>query len=468
MNKRLLVYRYILSDALAAVIVWILFMAFRKTVNDGQVFSNLMISVPNYDFFTTLFLFPVSCLLVHYLSGYYVNPIKESKFTEFFTTFFASLIISFSVFFVLIIDDVVVSYVYYYYSLLVLFGLTFVITLLFRGAVGTRIRQNFRDKKMTIHTLLVGAGQNAKKISEDITRNSIYNTVIGFVKTDKSISQLSEEKIVGDVKNIHEIIIKHSAKQVIIALDDADENKLFGIINELFSYDVEILFTPRLYEILTGSRVHIHKYGINPLVSVSQPSMTDWEQSVKRFADIVLSTLSLIILSPLLLYFAIAIKIDSKGAVFYAQERIGYHGKRFKIYKLRSMRADSENGSPQLSSANDDRITRVGRILRKYRLDEIPQFWNIIKGDMSIVGPRPERQFFIDKIIQKAPYYCLLYKIRPGLTSWGPIKIGYSDSLEKMIERLNYDIVYMENMSLINDIKIVLFTFKIVFTGKGI
>lgn len=468
MNKRLLVYKYISFDALAAVIVWILFMVFRKTVNDGQVFSSLMISVPNYDFFTSLFLFPVSCLLVHYLSGYYVNPIKESTFTEFFTTFFASLIISISVFFVLIIDDEVVSYVYYYYSLFLLFGLTFVITLMFRSAVGARIRQNFREKKMTIHTLLIGTGQNARKIGEEITRNSIYDSIVGFVRTDKSPSQLPEEKIVGDVKNIHEIIMEYSVKQVIIALDDADESKLFGIINELFNYNVEIQFTPRLYEILTGSRVNIHKYGINPLVSVSQPSMADWEQSVKRCADIVLSTLSLIILSPLLLYFAIAIKMDSKGRILYTQERIGYHGRRFRIYKLRTMCADSENGIPKLSSANDDRVTLVGRVLRKYRLDEIPQFWNIIKGEMSIVGPRPERQFFIDQIMQKAPYYYLLYKIRPGLTSWGPIKIGYSDTLEKMIERLNYDIVYMENMSLINDLKIVLFTFKIVFTGKGV
>ncbi len=468
MNKRLLAYKYIFSDVLAAVIVWGLFMVFRKTVNDGQVFKNVIISVPNYDFFTTLFLFPVFCLLIHYLSGYYVNPIKESKFTEFFTTLFASLIISFSVFFILIIDDEVISYVYYYYSLLMLFGLTFVTTLIFRGMVGARIRQKFRDKSMTLHTLIVGSGQNARKISEEITRNSIYNTIVGFVKIDQSPSPLPEEKILGDVKNIHEIIIQHNIKQVVIALDNADEAKIFGIINELFQYNVEIQFTPRLYEILTGSRVHIHKYGINPLVSVSQPSMADWERCVKRFSDVTLSVFSLILLSPLLLYFAIAIKADSKGKIFYTQKRVGYHGKRFRIFKLRTMRTDSENGSPKLSSANDDRITKVGQILRKYRLDEIPQFWNIIKGDMSIVGPRPERQFFIDQIVQKAPHYCLLYKIRPGLTSWGPIKIGYSDTIEKMIERLNYDIVYMENMSLVNDVKIIFFTFRIVFTGKGV
>ena len=128
----------------------------------------------------------------------------------------------------------------------------------------------------------------------------------------------------------------------------------------------------------------------------------------------------------------------------------------------------SENGLPKLSSANDDRITPVGRVLRKYRIDEIPQFWNIIKGDMSLVGPRPERRYYINRIIEEAPYYCLLYKIRPGLTSWGPIKIGYSDCVEKMIERLNYDIIYLDNMSLLTDMKILIYTLEIIFKGKGV
>jgi lipopolysaccharide/colanic/teichoic acid biosynthesis glycosyltransferase len=131
------------------------------------------------------------------------------------------------------------------------------------------------------------------------------------------------------------------------------------------------------------------------------------------------------------------------------------------------MYRNAERDKPRLSSAFDDRITPFGRFLRKYRLDELPQFWNVLKGDMSLVGPRPERQYYIDKITKEAPYYCLLYKVRPGLTSWGPIKVGYTDTLEKMIERLNYDIIYIENMSLFNDLKIILLTFEILFKGKG-
>jgi len=196
--------------------------------------------------------------------------------------------------------------------------------------------------------------------------------------------------------------------------------------------------------------------------------MPDWEASVKRFSDIIISFLALVVLSPVLIYFMIKIKIDSKGPVFYRQERIGRLGKPFKILKFRTMYVGSENGTPQLSSANDSRITFVGRILRKYRIDEIPQFWNILKGDMSLVGPRPERRYYINKIIEEAPYYCLLYRIRPGLTSWGPIKIGYSDTIEKMIERLNFDIIYLDNMSLVTDVKILIYTFEIIFKGKGV
>ena len=314
--------------------------------------------------------------------------------------------------------------------------------------------------------MIIGTGENAKKIASDIEKYSPINTLVGFVSTNQQVV-VPKEMILGNMLQIGSIIEKYNIQECNVILDKSDDYQVFTIINSLFKFNIDIQFTPRLYEILTGS-AKINKLEMSPLVSITDSSMSDWEASLKRFLDILISFISLILLSPFFIYFAIRIKKDSKGSVFYKQERIGRFGLPFKIVKFRTMYTNSENGVPKLSSADDERITPFGRILRKYRFDEMPQFWNILKGDMSIVGPRPERRYYINQIIEEAPYYCLLYKIRPGLTSWGPIKIGYSDSVEKMVERLNFDIIYMENMSLFTDFKILIYTIEIIFNGKGV
>lgn len=466
MNKKGLLSIYLVFDIVAATIVWVLFMLFRKIVNDGLIFDGIHIFFPNYDYYKSLFFFPAACVFVHYLSGFYLNLYNKTRLTSIFTTLVASAIISITIFFVLMLDDVVVSYEYYYYSLLVLFGLLFSITIIFRSVIASQVRSNFKTKKWTINTVIVGTGNNALKIAHDFEKNAVQKTLVGFIATDHFVA-VPGERVLGNMNQLSTIIESNHIVDSIVALDNADENQLFSIINLLYKYNINIQFTPRLYEILTGS-AKISQLGIIPLVCITNSSMPDWEASIKRFLDIVFSLLALILLSPFLFYFMIQIKRDSKGPIFYRQERIGRLGKPFNILKFRTMHRGSESGTPQLSSANDDRITAVGRILRKYRIDEIPQFWNILKGDMSLVGPRPERAYYINQIIEDAPYYCLLYKIRPGLTSWGPIKIGYSDTIEKMIERLNYDIIYMDNMSLITDLKILIYTLEIIFKGKGI
>jgi len=467
MDKRTLLIKFISFDVLAALIVWLLFMVFRKTVVDSQIFSQVKIFMPNYDFVSGFVFFPLSCLFVHSLSGFYRRPERQTKTVAVLTTFVSSLIISIVIFFVLMLDDIVVSYEYYYYSLLVLFGLLFTVTLVFRLYQYFQIRRAYRSKRWTINTLIVGTGKKAAKMAEDIEQNTEEYTLKGFVHVDNQPTEVPRESIVGYINGIGELIKKHEIKDVVISLDQTDEHQLFRLINILYSYDVEIRFTPRLYEILTGGS-RIKMLGVSPLVNITTLNMPDWQFSVKRYFDIVSALVMLLLVSPLMLYFMIRIKADSPGSVFYLQERIGYLGKPFKIIKFRTMYEGSENGVPRLSSSNDERITPLGRVLRKYRFDELPQLWNILKGDMSVVGPRPERKFYIDQIIDEAPYYCLLYKIRPGLTSWGPIRIGYSDTIEKMIERLNYDIIYLDNMSLMTDFKILAQTVEIIFKGKGV
>lgn len=466
MDKNKIQYHYILYDMISAIFVWIVFFVVRKTINDINIFENFHFVIPFYNYLGSFFLFPFTCVFGHFLTGFYINTIKKARLNIIFNTISSSAIISISIFFALKLTDVFISAEYFYYSLLLFFGLLFCFTFIFRNFIYLKIQNNFKTNKWSTNTLIVGTGNNALKIENELTKNPLKSTFCGFVSVDKTLS-VSKDKIAGSFQQIENIIEKYNVDEVIIALDNPDELKLFGYINTLFKFNIDISFTPRLYEILTGS-ARIGNTGIQPIVSLTDVHMPNWQIACKRLFDIVFSVIMLVLLTPVFIYFSIAIKRDSPGPVFYKQERIGRYGKPFNILKFRTMYVDSENGTPKLSSANDERVTEVGRILRKYRFDELPQFWNILKGEMSLVGPRPERKFYINQIIEEAPYYCLLYKIRPGLTSWGPIKIGYSDTIEKMIERLNYDIIYIESMTLFNDFKIIILTLEILFKGKGV
>lgn len=261
---------------------------------------------------------------------------------------------------------------------------------------------------------------------------------------------------------------RYHVREDIIVIDPpaGDEAELYRQIRDAYPTGKPIYIRPRVYDLLTGA-AQIRTLDGEALVCITDLNMTDSEVCFKRAFDIAASVVCLTMLSPLYLVLSALVWWSSKGPVFYIQERIGLHGHPFKIYKFRTMIESAEEGLPQLSHKDDNRITKIGHWMRKYRLDELPQLWNVLKGDMSFVGPRPERPYFINLIEQQAPYYCLLYKIRPGLTSWGPVRVGYTDTIEKMIRRLNYDITYMENMSLLLDIKIMLLTLSVLFNGKG-
>lgn len=460
--------KYLAMDFLSAMLVWICFFIFRRTFNDLRFATDVPFFVPSYNLWLSATFYPFLAIFIHYLSGFYNANRSFSRVTEFLTTFISAFFITLITYFVLLIDDVVVSYTFYYKSFLVLLTFQFVFTYIGRFYLTQQYYNRIKKGLIKSYTLIIGTGTLAQKTTMEFNKKirKYGNSIVGYVTLGHSTSQC-EGPILGDIAQVGNIIKNYNIHNVIIAIDKVSDDELFKLINDLIIYNVTIQFPPSQFEILTG-KIRIKDIDASPFVTISEVSMPAWQQSFKRVFDIFFSVIALILFLPFLAYIAVRIKKESKGDVFYRQERIGKNGRPFNVLKLRTMYEDAERNVPLLSSPDDERITPFGRFLRKYRIDEIPQFWNVLKGEMSIVGPRPERLYFIRQIMERAPYYCLLYKIQPGLLSWGPIKVGYSDSIDKMIERLNYDIIYMDNMTLLNDLKIIIYSLEVIFKGKGI
>jgi len=289
------------------------------------------------------------------------------------------------------------------------------------------------------------------------------------VSVNKSESELFSRNLpyLGSLDELPQLIADNKVEEVIIAIEGNEHDTIGKIIGMLHYADVTIKAIPSLKDMLTG-RVEQSAIFDTPLLEVSNRVMSAWQSNMKQIMDYFLSFIFLIILSPVIAILAIMIKLSGSGPIIYSQQRIGKNGKPFTIYKLRSMTIDAEKDEPLLSSSSDSRVTKIGRVLRRHRLDEIPNLINVLKGEMSLVGPRPERQYFIDQIIQKAPHYRRLLKVKPGITSWGQVKYGYASTVDQMIERLEYDLLYIENMSLLIDLKIIIYTGLIILNGKGV
>ena len=412
--------RYVIADLISSELVWLCFLIYRWMVYDGRFEFMRDALIPAFSFWLPLLVYPVVCLGIYYLSGYYLRPFQKPIWRELMRTFISAAVISLLFFFIIIIDDEVESYNRYLGSLGVLFTLQFVLSYIPRLTITLLSRRLGVMRTRTVHSMAE-----------------------------------AENLVAGD------------QDEVIIDLPTGyTDRELYTIIARLYPLSCEISMVPRVYDMLTGA-ARIGHLDRPSLIRITEQAMSDAEICIKRAFDIITSAIGLLVLSPLFGLIALQIKLGSKGPVFYSQERVGLYGLPFKIYKFRTMIDHAESGVPQLTLYDDPRITKGGRWLRKYRLDELPQLWNILRGDMSIVGPRPERPYFIEQIMKEAPYYCLLYKVRPGLTSWGPIRVGYTDTMEKMIERLNSDVVYVENMSLLLDLKILFFTIGVIIHGKG-
>ncbi len=471
MNKKYQVLKYVIFDFLSAATSWTLFYIFRKISFESEKFG---IPVPielGIKYFIGVTIIPLCWIMLYTFTGFYNNIFRKSRLLDLGHTFFITLIGVVVIFFVLLLDDTIVTYTDYYTSLFVLFAIHFILTSIPRLILTSITVSKIQHGIFGFNTLIIGGNGRAVKIIRELhtQKRSAGNRILGYVNVNHKSKNLAGEYIdnLGSIDAATDIIKEHGIEEVIIAIESSEQDTVGNIINQLTQTGVRIKAIPSTYDLLTGKVKISSLYG-TPLLEISPDLIPFWQYALKQILDILFSLILLVVLSPLILILAIGIKCTSKGPVIYSHERIGRFGKPFRMYKLRTMVVNAEKNGPELSSREDSRITPIGRFMRKHRFDEIPNFVNVLKGEMSLVGPRPERKFFIDQIIQRAPEYMQLQKVKPGITSWGQVKFGYAKSVDEMIERMRYDLIYMENMSLYVDFKIMIYTLITILKGRGI
>lgn len=462
--------RYLCADFLTGVVAFWVFNIVRfyllKEFNSG--YESLWGFLWSTKLILEQCIVPPCMLGIYWLSGYYNQPFNKSRLQEFNTTFYSEIINTVLIYLVLLINDQTGRRTINYEMIIILFGTLFILTYSLRLCITGYAIKHFNDENWHVNVLIIGNSKVSRKVARQISeiKRGIKYNLLGFVEIPGERS-VNDSAYVIPFEELKSKCNELNIQQVILAPQSRDDKKVMKLLDVLFPLQIPVKISPDTFSYITAAIKLGDIYG-EPFIDLTGPAIDEASKNIKRSFDVLFSSMLLLLLSPLYGFLALMVKYSSPGPVIYRQERIGRHQTPFFIFKFRTMYEDAESQGPRLSKEDDPRITKIGKWMRKYRLDELPQFWNVLKGEMSVVGPRPEREFYIRQIIEKAPYYTLVCQVRPGITSWGMVKYGYASNVDQMVERTRFDLIYLANMSLSVDCKILIYTLKTVVGGEGL
>ncbi len=461
---------YVLTDLLTSSLAILIFNRFRYEVTNVQGTFG--------EFYHTVFVwsgqifFPIMLLALYWLSGYYNDVYRRSRAQELILTLSSSIIGTLIIFFLAVVNDAPWQRVDVFERLSVTVAIIFICVYCGRFLITRTVVRAVHDRNNTDAAVMVGTDADAYELAHRINslRKGMGIKIVAFARLTQNSpvdSRCRELEIIAR-RDVRHYCVNHAITNLILtprALTDGID--LADFMRMAFDINGGLLMSPDLNTVALASGRQFNVVG-EPLVCISAPNISASTANIKRMIDVIASALALILLIPVFAIISLIIKLDSPGPVLFRQKRLGLGGRPFTILKFRSMVNNAEtDGHARLTVDDDPRITRFGHFLRKYRIDELPQFVNVFRGEMSLVGPRPERREFAERIAARVPIYPMLYQVRPGLTSWGMVRFGYASSVDEMVERLRYDLIYLESISISTDLKILLHTVNTVLSGRG-